>query len=40
MIELKKLAGNKEEDTTKGRVGTVQWSDWDGKENILETDIR
>jgi hypothetical protein len=23
-IELKKLAGNKEEDTTKGRVGTVQ----------------
>jgi hypothetical protein len=23
-IELKKLAGNKEEGTTKGRVGTVQ----------------
>jgi hypothetical protein len=23
-IELKKLAGDKEEDTTKGRVGTIQ----------------
>jgi hypothetical protein len=26
-IELKKLAGDKEEDTTKGKIGTVQCSE-------------
>jgi hypothetical protein len=29
-----KLTGDKEEDTTKGKVGTVQCSDRDGKEDI------
>jgi hypothetical protein len=40
MIELKKLAGDKEEDTTKGKIGTVQCSDWDGKEDILTSQYK
>jgi hypothetical protein len=37
---VKKFVRDKEEDTTKGKVGKVQCSDWDGKEDILKTDIR
>jgi hypothetical protein len=36
----KKLASDKEEDTTKGKVGKIQCSDWDGKEGILKVGIR
>jgi hypothetical protein len=31
----KKLASDKEEDTTKGKIGKVQRSDWDGRQEIL-----
>jgi hypothetical protein len=31
-----RLTGNKEEDTTKGKIGKVQCSDWGGREEILK----
>jgi hypothetical protein len=34
-MELK-ITSDEEEDTTKGKVGKVQRSDWEGKEEILQ----